>query len=182
MARARGSKAPKWLFLCVIVWLPASLAAIYVLNDYHLTPFMHPNANVRFYDEVEVTEIIVPWLNQRIYKQQTAIHFYRSSCHCNYLVNRHLDELDKNKKVNLKKLDLDKVNLPFTLPATPALLIVGSDNLPKYFGAYGFGQFCLPIGNSIWAQLIEQPNQPSIFLNTMGKGCFCNETIVQNTL
>ncbi|TQV72173.1 hypothetical protein FLL45_18310 [Aliikangiella marina] len=152
------------------------MAAIYVLNDAHLSPFLTETSDQVFYDEQSVTEMVTPWLRQQNFTEQTAVHFYRSSCRCNYLINKHLIELKKNAKVKLLTIDLDKVNLSFNLPATPALMVVSETNQPKYFGAYGFGQFCQPTGESIWARLIERSNQPSIFLNTIGKGCFCNET------
>ncbi len=177
MEHVKKTKAPLWLLICVSIWLPTSMAAIYVLNDNQLSPFIMDETLNEYYDETSVTRILEPWLDQRAFTRQTAIHFYRSSCRCNSLVNKHLTELKKTRNISLKTVDLDEVELPFNLPATPALLVVDEQNQPKYFGAYGFGQYCQPTGNSIWAQLIKLPSQPSIFLNTIGKGCFCNEAI-----
>lgn len=78
------------------------------------------------------------------------------------------------KRLNSQRMSLIKSELPF--PASPALALFDSQLNIGYYGPYGFGEQCIPVGDSFFSALVKlyKEEASAFYMNVIGDGCYCD--------
>jgi hypothetical protein len=197
---------PNWLTISLFsLWIAATLLGLWWFQQTKLKSFIDVEDDTRFYQAAAVEELLSPYLDQfppALDNQQTLLHFWRPDCLCNRISQRHFSRLLTNfnaellriiiiahpmstdeEIARLQTLNGDRLTIIraqndlLTLPSSPSLALINSDNKLGYFGPYGFGAFCTSNDDGFLTSIVKQmasDTQLTTFTNVIGEGCFCS--------
>jgi hypothetical protein len=197
---------PNWLTISLFsLWIAATLLGLWWFQQTKLKSFIDFEDDTRFYQAAAVEELLSPYLDQfppALDNQQTLLHFWRPDCLCNRISQRHFSRLLTNfnaellriiiiahpmstdeEIARLQTLNGDRLTIIraqndlLTLPSSPSLALINSDNKLGYFGPYGFGAFCTSNDDGFLTSIVKQmasDTQLTTFTNVIGEGCFCS--------